>query len=198
MKIVLLVELALTNALLKLFLKVISTWLIPMFAPIAALAPKFVLQKQFIRLNIYRKRGKKADRNTPAGLSFGVPCMAVNLVVKVHYGGLWSPTISRGQGCPPWSGIWRKLKAKFRPEEHESYQAYPSGRDCKTSQSPKITRTSGCKYGGDMEWKLTALPREVSRTCGNGLWSMVKTSSSWEVSRSHSTTSRPDMGRAEP
>ncbi|OJV91189.1 MAG: hypothetical protein BGO34_15930 [Bacteroidia bacterium 44-10] len=59
-----------------------------MFVPIAVLVQKFALQKQFIRLNIYRKRGKKADRNTPAGLSFCVPCMAVNLVVKVHYGGL--------------------------------------------------------------------------------------------------------------
>jgi len=42
------------------------------------------------------------------------------------------------------------------------------------------------------------LTGEVSRTCGNRVWSMVKTSSSWEVSRSHSTTSQPDMGRAEP
>ena len=62
MKIVLLVELALTNALLKLFLKVISIRLILKCVPIAVHAPMYALLKQSTLNNQAKSLQLRGDR----------------------------------------------------------------------------------------------------------------------------------------
>jgi len=52
--------------------------------------------------------------------------------------------VSQRQGCPLWSGIWRKLEAKFRSEGHESHkEATAVGRVCITKRNPNHPKAVG-------------------------------------------------------
>ncbi len=44
--------------------------------------------------------------------------------------------ISWEQGCPLWSGIWKKLEAKSWPDEQKLHEAAKDGRVCQTKRSP--------------------------------------------------------------
>ena len=58
--------------------------------------------------------------------------------------GLVVGTTSQGQGCPLWSGIWRKSEAKSRSEEHELHTRLTKvGWVCNTKQSPTLPKTLG-------------------------------------------------------
>ena len=58
--------------------------------------------------------------------------------------GLVVGTTSQGQGCPLWSGIWRKSEAKSRSEEHELHTRFTKvGWVCNTKQSPTLPKILG-------------------------------------------------------
>ena len=74
---------------------------------------------------LYAQHGQQLDGESPV----------VGLVVG---------TTSQGQGCPLWSGIWRKSEEKSRSEEHELHTRFTKvGWVCNTKQSPTLPKTLG-------------------------------------------------------
>ena len=46
-------------------------------------------------------------------------------------------SVNQGQGCPPWSGIWRRPAVNLRPDEQEADKAVACGWVCHSKQSPE-------------------------------------------------------------
>ena len=72
------------------------------------------------------------------------------------------------RSASPRGYVGRKLNAKLRSEEHESYmrRSY-GGRGRLAVQNPKVIRTNGCKYGGYVERRSRVLPREICLSVWN-------------------------------